>query len=440
MASAITRAIATQTGKALKIKADGWTDNFRCVNPAHDDKQPSAGWHEADRVYKCFSCDANTDMKTLCNWLGLDFSSFFTASEKAVSKKHLSDVPDNPPPAPESKPEQAAAPLITHASMVEVVTDEIEGRIVMASPPIVNPYKTLHQFKGNCQRFSPGILVLLVGLSGGGKTTFLDDMTRRLLNTGQHGAWWGREWTPQAMVRRDIHALGGPTLDAMKAHYAYLFEEAARKRGQNIASAGGVKMPDVDMQKARRLLEQIKARPGQRVYVSSKASRIDDLLEELLLQRVQFHDATGHHLSYFVIDYLQLVRANDARDNINRYEEVLDKLADFASHTGMVGFMATQPKKANQRGIEDGNGLLRAEDATYIQKYVFKLILTLTPRFDAERPYIVVYVDKDNEGAGKRYLQNHNTKKVRWVGLYVDPARFVISDIQVPDGQVELGS
>ena len=39
------------------FKSNGFSKNFRCRNPEHEAKNPSAGWHEGGYL-KCFSCGA----------------------------------------------------------------------------------------------------------------------------------------------------------------------------------------------------------------------------------------------------------------------------------------------------------------------------------------------------------------------------------------------
>ena len=70
------------------FKTNGYSrKNISCLNPQHEDKYPSAGWHEGGYL-KCFSCGA-FHAKDAAKWLVIDWRALLRAQLQIVSSKHI---------------------------------------------------------------------------------------------------------------------------------------------------------------------------------------------------------------------------------------------------------------------------------------------------------------------------------------------------------------
>ena len=65
----------------------GFSKNFHCLNPHHDDKTPSAAWHE-DGFYKCFSY-GTFNSKQVAEWLGIDWRALLRSKPQIVSSRDI---------------------------------------------------------------------------------------------------------------------------------------------------------------------------------------------------------------------------------------------------------------------------------------------------------------------------------------------------------------
>ena len=78
---------------ALDIDLDdfnrkGFSKNFRCLNPHHEDKTPSAAWHK-DGFYKCFGCGEELNAKEMAERLGIDWRPLIRPQPKLVSSRGI---------------------------------------------------------------------------------------------------------------------------------------------------------------------------------------------------------------------------------------------------------------------------------------------------------------------------------------------------------------
>ena len=69
------------------FKANGFSKNISCPNPQHEDKTPSAGWHEGGYL-KCFSC-GTFHAKQVAEWLGIDWRALIRPQLSTVSPKNI---------------------------------------------------------------------------------------------------------------------------------------------------------------------------------------------------------------------------------------------------------------------------------------------------------------------------------------------------------------
>ena len=62
----------------------GFSKNFRCLNPHHEDKTPSAAWHK-DGFYKCFGCGEELNAKEMAERLDIDWRALIRPQPNILS-------------------------------------------------------------------------------------------------------------------------------------------------------------------------------------------------------------------------------------------------------------------------------------------------------------------------------------------------------------------
>ena len=66
----------------------GFSKNFRCLLPHHEDQEPSAAWNKSG-FYKCFGCEVVLNAKDTADLLNIDWRSLITPQPQRVSSTHI---------------------------------------------------------------------------------------------------------------------------------------------------------------------------------------------------------------------------------------------------------------------------------------------------------------------------------------------------------------
>ena len=86
---AVKEAIRIALGIGLDdFNRKGFSKNFRCLNPHHEDKTPSAAWHK-DGFYKCFGCGEELNAKEMAERLGIEWRALRWSQPQIVSSHKI---------------------------------------------------------------------------------------------------------------------------------------------------------------------------------------------------------------------------------------------------------------------------------------------------------------------------------------------------------------
>ena len=100
---AVKEAIRIALGIGLDdFNRKGFSKNFRCLNPHHEDKTPSAAWHK-DGFYKCFGCGEELNAKEMAERLGIEWRALRWSQPQIVSS-HKIDLDAAPQTDAETAP------------------------------------------------------------------------------------------------------------------------------------------------------------------------------------------------------------------------------------------------------------------------------------------------------------------------------------------------
>ena len=125
----------------LESKGINTRENFKCLNPQHDDKKPSMGYDRAANKCHCFSCNASYDIFDL---IGIDynlnlseaykkaFELYNVKPEPAPGYRQTSQAPREPARAAEPPRNQGAAPAQTYEPKPEPDRKELTAAIEQA--------------------------------------------------------------------------------------------------------------------------------------------------------------------------------------------------------------------------------------------------------------------------------------------------------------------
>lgn len=280
--------------------------------------------------------------------------------------------------------------------------------------PLIVPMKSLRKFGGLAKVLPRGVLVGIVGMSGGTKTSFTESFTEPYLQMGLHGIWWGIEWTWEQMFARAVQRHGGATVTEKQMHEMYLDEE---RLGIPPNKRFGERMTPTMLEQSKTIAERILTWKGKRHQVAEAATDVDAILTASG-ERVKELEAQGIEVAYAVFDYMQLLDIYAKMTEAERNTAVLGKIKQFCLTYNLVGFVVSQVTKAGGTAARNGSQVLEAEAGQFLRSDKFNLVLTLNPIYAGSllTNQAVINVAKNSLGSTGQ----------EW--LYINPARLMWTD------------
>lgn len=377
-------------GQGFKRHGD-WI-NTSCPNSAahrHGDKVFSFGFNTVDGGANCYRC-GGMSLKKLCEYLNIDAKDYGGIYEYQTAQ---AAAPMRPAGSPYAQPVAAIAPLtvVTRSSrLTTYVNRMLDFDAPVENPPVPNPIKALHKFGGMARVLKAAKLFGVIGVSGGGKTSFLEALVDGWLPYHVSCLVWSPEWTPDEFIERAVQRYGGAPTDELYLHEIFKYELQ-----NDVKNGAGVELSQ-DKQKAS--IEAIKMLRGWQEevgYIDAPFLNIGTLQSsiEATLQSLTFRPRV------LVIDYIQLFYAMETDGNLTMYNLLMKLKAVCAAHH-LVGVIASQVTKDSARGQQNG-AVLDGLAARYVNDDAFNLFVTVNPDRDEQGnflPSTVLNVAKNSLG------------------------------------------
>lgn len=342
------------------------------------------------------------------------------AYEKATPK--AVGLPDEPLPAapavvelssttePTPSPAPTAPAVNWHTSAESMrryrerlTTARSDGKL-----PLVFPFRALHEFKGFCRVVAPGVMIGVVGMSGGMKTSFVETITDAWKQMDANDVlWYGPEWNWEKMADRAVQRYGGANLTDVMLHELWLQEQALGMKARD-----GVRLPKGVYEESLRVSQDIEGWAGMNHYIE----QMDVDINELLIgsaQRLADAKAMGRNIRVAVWDYLQLLDMRSARSEQERIGSILGRLKAFCVEHSLIGIVASQVTKTASSDTKENQKLLTSEAGQFFRSDKFNLVLTLNPVYEGKLLTDEGYINVDKNSIGKTGA----------VQVGIDPAR-----------------
>jgi len=413
-------AITTALGATWKRHRSGWSQPMACIfaNHEHDDRNPAAGWSESKQSYRCFKCGHTWDIDEVAEQIGVAKSDYWTEPAPAMKTA-------------KAQPSQAAPPSLDNYFKssdqgLSKVLARINGDVLSDALPIINPISELHHLGGFCRLLTPGKIVGILGLSGGGKTSFVESMiVDPLRQIGISGVFWGPEWTYDEYAERSIQRYSqAVTMDDLSLHYMHMSEERARKAGQR-ATRFGKPLTNTQTEDVVRTVGKIAEWPGKTHYETKMGVTASQLID-LMQRKVDTQRAQGSNVRLAVFDYVQLMEVAGARSERENIQSAINMIKTFCVDNELIGIVNSQPTKAGSAESKakgdtlDDEGYIRdlhADAAQFMREWVFNLFLTLTPaiRDGQQLNWGRVNVVKNSRGKEGHVDLQTDFARLRWL-------------------------
>lgn len=380
-----------------------WTKNFSC--PYHgDDKHGSAGYNFDTKTLFCFVCGSH-DIHELANDKGVNLEDF----NENAGKLRIFDGEYK-----ENAGKQAAAPtemFVSSDKSLEYFIERMDGKHVNEVTAAPFPFTILHSLGGFCEILKPRKMVGVIGLSGGGKTSFLESMMDILRQAGEfHTLWWGKEWSWQEMADRAVQRMGGLTMTQIARYEMYMSETA--NGGQ---SKYGKKPLQEAIEQSKQYARDIQAWKGKAFYID-KSTDLQTTLEQAQVE-LDRRKQEGMRIRVAVWDYASLFDVRGARGEGEAISRGLALVKDFGEANDLFTFVASQPRKDDASRVKDGDKVLTAEDAMYMNDHKFNLLMTLNPTYvdNTMQDWGVINVVKNSGGGLGKVAVQMDLRRLRWL-------------------------
>lgn len=289
--------------------------------------------------------------------------------------------------------------------------------------PLVFPFRSLWDFGGFCRAISPGVLIGVIGLSGGMKTSFVETLTDAWRQMGAYDVlWWGPEWDWQRMADRAVQRYGTtekPTATTTQTtlHEMWLAEEAANIP---ISKRFGEKLPEHIKKNSDEISQMIERWGGKNHYVEQMEIDLDSLLIAAS-ERIDEAKGQGRNIRIAVFDYVQLLEMRSVRSESERINIVLGRIKAFCVEHKLIGIVASQVTKSSSSAARETGDTLKAESGQFFRSDKFNLVLTLNPRFEGQMltQHGVINVAKNSTGQTGAQT------------VFIDPSRYKWLDKKV---------
>lgn len=385
----------------------GWSKSLACIfaSHEHDDSHPTGHWHKDKHIYRCFKCGQTWLAKDVAARLNLDYHDFIPARPVQLTMNAGLILP--PPVIPAYK---------SSDDSMQRYGERLDGKHVDTIVPLVFPFRMLHDLGGFCRIVQPRKLIGIIGLSGGGKTSFLETLTddwRRVF--GVDILWWGPEWSWDQMADRAIQRYGGLSITEMMLHELWLAEEARGQQGERY----GERAPEEKVTFSRKMAAEIAGWPGKAFYIDKMDVTLDDLLNESARIIDDQRENHWRTIRVGVWDYAQLLQLKGVRSDAERVNMVVTKIKAFCVDYGLVGIIASQPRKQDSSEAKDEAAptLLTSEAAQYMREDQFNLMMTLNPINSNGRMTnrAIINVVKNSAGRKEQREVTIDLPHLRWV-------------------------
>lgn len=319
--------------------------------------------------------------------------------------------------------------VITHREAAAMTRARLDVRNVMEGKPIPIPFKSWYQFGGYAKIGWPGKLTCGVGMSGHGKTSWLNTGIDWLLKRGEVGVglmpeFEGDEYHWDRLQRYSGHENGEPLVTAEKMMEWELWKKELQlgippelRMGQELSLA--------EKQIVDRISADVETWPGL-----FELHPMDGTIEDVFVRMgdsIQDRRAHGQLVTFAAFDYIQILHARGYDDDDNSYEYVLGLIKQFCMQHKIHGLVTSQVNKTADKAARDNNKILGTTDMRYVRDDKINLLVTLNILYDelgqksqvGGTPYYagVANIAKNNKGRTGRLNMCVDFMHLRWLDV-----------------------
>ena len=302
---------------------------------------------------------------------GQDLADFVRLNQFG-SLKEIKRMMPMPPQAP-----------MTHREAARQTIARLNIDNTIDSKPIYLPFTSWHQYGGYTLVGWPAKITAGVGMSGHGKTSWLNTMIDELLKSGEIGVGLMPEFEQDEYhwdrLQRYSGAGGFPLVTAELMMLWELWKKE-NELGIPVAQRRGKALDNHQKDTIQRISAYTESWPGEFELFPFESS-----LENALLQMgdsIQDRRARGQLVTFAAFDYIQILKAENTEDNENSFETVLSLIKSFVIKHKIHGIVTSQVNKTADKANREGGRILGTTDMRYVRDDKINLLVTLNLVYD----------------------------------------------------------
>ena len=267
---------------------------------------------------------------------------------------------------------------------------------------------------------------LVIGIEGGGKTSFLGRWLLQLRADGYDAFLWSSEWSPLEWAMFDVERYNGPRYHVQKrAHMAHL--EKSRGHQKYIV---GKPYAEKDLVRAQKETAALMALPGHISFLDEPAATVEDICQTIR-HRVPMMLAQNRRPRMVFIDYGQLLKKRGG--GWDELEFVAGALNSACNELNLHLVLAAQTTKEISERVQKGDYIMSMHAAQGLSPQRFQAVYTLNPVYHADnsrQEVAVINIAKANTGPAP-ILMRVETALYRhdWTSKIIRPQAEQILDI-----------
>lgn len=348
-----------------------------------------------------------------------DFCMLFAKSNPAQEIERMAKVAKTKKPA--RTIEQAGAAVIA----------QLQGKVAYEGRDIPFPFDRMHQFEGGAFVMQPRLLSGVVGVSGGGKTSFWQTITQLLLRQTRK---WGilvdaREFTSKDDYTRHLIRDTNVGLSSNDIARHRLYQQMKAESGiiEDSEQALGRVLSEAKMSAVIQHQANQKFYSGYLEY-ADEFDYIEETVEYMFRRTMELR-AKGRKIDLWIFDYLTLYRATQATmqgvgENI--YNAILSIIKKWTRQANVHSLIMLQPNKEPSQDAKGKNKLLTEYDIGYVNPNHFNFLMSINilygtksewTKSDNKSGYTIVRSPTDGQTIKDKALLRNGAFAAIWKGL-----------------------
>lgn len=318
-----------------------------------------------------------------------------------------------------------SAPM-THKEASAITRERLNVDTVIEGKPIIIPFTSWHQFGGYAKIGWPSKITAGVGMSGHGKTSWLNTTIDALLKRGEVGVGLMPEFEQDEYHWDRLQRYSGFNGDALITAEKMMEWELWKKEneiGIPVNQRMGRELTRQEKEVANRISLEVESWAGTfELFPLSKS------LEDALIcmgESIQARRSHGELVTFAAFDYIQILQSKGYNDTDNIFEYVLGLIKAFCMQHKIHGLITSQVNKEADRGNRQQGKILGATDMRFIRDDKINLLVTLNILYDdmGEKRKIpgtsyyagVVNIAKNNKGRTGKVNTMVDFEHLRWL-------------------------